>query len=218
MNVAQTNIALYRQVLALGWAETDLARLAASYELAMRLFGNRFRSNGKPFICHLVGTASILAAHDPAPDLVIAGLLHATYMQGDFGGGARGATASRRTEVRAAAGEKAEALIAAYADLPWPLETGNIDPALALMRLANEIEDHLDGAMAFGSKQARTPDDPIARRMIALGSSIGHSALADQLAQVIAEQPAVPAGLRRSARESFSVNGRRGRLARWWPF
>jgi (p)ppGpp synthase/HD superfamily hydrolase len=58
---AQTNLQLYRQLR--DRTDADVALVAAAYELALSLFPRSFRATGKPFLCHLVGTASILDSH-----------------------------------------------------------------------------------------------------------------------------------------------------------
>ncbi|HCD56009.1 MAG TPA: hypothetical protein DEQ90_11340, partial [Halieaceae bacterium] len=82
---AQTNLQLRRQLVALDYSEQDVTRVDTAYQLGVPLFSAQYRASGKPFIAHLVGTASILASHHAAVDTLIAGLLHATFMTGDFG-------------------------------------------------------------------------------------------------------------------------------------
>src|SRR5690349_4857301 len=82
---AQTNVMLYRQLHQIGYGSESLARVRAAYEFAAELFAGRFRACGRPFLAHLVGTTSILAEIGAAEIIVVAGLLHAAYEQGDFG-------------------------------------------------------------------------------------------------------------------------------------
>ena len=79
---AQTNLQLYGQLGAAGWTEPQLALVASGYELAMEICGASFRPNGKPFMCHLVGTASIVASWVAPVDEVVCGLLHSAYTHG----------------------------------------------------------------------------------------------------------------------------------------
>src|SRR6059058_2198532 len=96
MPYAQTNIELYGQLFQADSPDADLRGVQAAYELAMRLFAGHFRPNHKPFLAHLVGTASILAAHGGDSRLVAAGLLHSAYSHGEFGDGSRAMTAAKR--------------------------------------------------------------------------------------------------------------------------
>lgn len=122
--IAQTNIQLYEQLRAQGYGDEALIAAAAAYRFVQPLFSARFRGSGRPFLCHLVGTASILA-RDRAPiHEVLAGLLHAVYDAGLFSVDMhRKATPRKRAAVCAAAGERVEALVLAYQQLPWNRET-----------------------------------------------------------------------------------------------
>ena len=84
-SIAQTNIALYRQMHELGYSDDGLALIRRSYSLAAKLFTSQYRATEKPFVCHLVGTASIMAQLKASPVLVSVGLLHAAYQSGNFG-------------------------------------------------------------------------------------------------------------------------------------
>ena len=161
---AQTNIQLYNQLKSKQYAATfDLERIQIAYGLAVELFAGRFRANGKSFLAHLIGTASILSANDAAPKVIAAGLLHAAYPQGRFSDPRPGITPAKRIKVRSVVGPEVENLIAEYATFPWnrnsiPLLLTRdelLDATkrnLASLRLANELEDHLDLEMAYCEK------------------------------------------------------------------
>ena len=87
--MCKTNLQLYGQMLRAGRPEQELRLVRDAYELAVRLFAGHFRGNGKPFLAHLVGVASILAEHGHPIELVTAGLLHSVYSFGEFGDGTR---------------------------------------------------------------------------------------------------------------------------------
>ena len=160
LSPAQTNIRLYGDLIARGYSDADMRRLRATYDLSMRLFTGRFRGSGKPFLAHAVGTAGILALLQVPGPVVAAGLLHAAYTHGDFGDGRTGLSDAKRAHVRRAVGDEVEALVAAYTTLAWgesavralsgrvgALSAG--DRAVLLMRLANELEDHIDLGVTF---------------------------------------------------------------------
>ena len=106
---------------------------------------------GKPFVDHLVGTASIAADAGERLDVVIAALLHAAYNSGDFGDGTRVfVTAAKRRRVQRVIGVSAERLVAAYSRFPWspvavaalarrPVPFEGIERDVLVLRLANEI-------------------------------------------------------------------------------
>jgi HD domain len=155
--IARTNIALYKQLRAAGWDTTRLVEVRDCYEFATTLFAGHCRASGKPFLAHLVGTASILAALGAEPTTVAAGLLHAAYDQGDFG---ITRWRNRRARVRRAIGDATEALVWRYQELGWNdlavtrMRAGlhkltTIERTIVLMRLTNELDDNLDLEMRY---------------------------------------------------------------------
>jgi (p)ppGpp synthase/HD superfamily hydrolase len=157
---AQTNLQLYSQLRRAGYGDADLTVVHQGYLLAMRLFSSSFRGSGKPLLAHLVGTASVVGWLDRPMTSITACLLHAAYVFGDFGDARPGMTDSKRARVREAVGSEIETVVARYTALKW--EPGTIasiqaripdmdpgDREILLIRLANELEDHLDGAPLY---------------------------------------------------------------------
>ncbi|MBN9415211.1 hypothetical protein ABS71_02420 [bacterium SCN 62-11] len=149
MFVAQTNLQLYAQL-----PPSQLPAVAAAYELATQLFSGQFRASGKPFLAHLVGTASILAQLGRSLEEITTGLLHAAYDNGDFGAN----SGSKREEVRGVIGELAESYLETYSSLPWdpdryPASDSPLERAALVVRVANELEDLLDGSLAWVGPQ-----------------------------------------------------------------
>ena len=166
MTYAQTNLQLYGQLQALQYSDGDRAAVEKSYNFAMEIFTGQFRPTKKPFLCHLVGTASILASMEEPIETVIAGLLHASYSHGDFGDGSRGVTKEKQRQLGQVIGEKSEALIAAYTGVHWSeetvrtLETESREKRgmaydILTIRLADILEDSLDFGMAYSAKQKK---------------------------------------------------------------
>ena len=158
-DISQTNLQLYNQLITLRWSADDLRRARDAYDLVAKLFSGQYRCSGKPFVAHLVGTASVVAATDDRVEMVLAGLLHAAYESGDFG--ARVAATDQREIVRGTVGAGAEHLVHAYYRTPWSLdelsravvdaERGPLSVPrrdVLLLRVANEIDEHAD----FGSR------------------------------------------------------------------
>ncbi len=225
---AQTNLQLYTQLRTLGYSEASLSDTRRAYDLAIVLFSGRYRSNGKPFLAHLVGTASILAAHGAAPDVVIAGLLHACYMQGQFGDADIGVTPTRTKLIREYVPASVDRLVQAYSRMPWnskaiaamhgnPDTFRSNDADVVLMRLANDLEDHLDLGMLFGRKTSQTP---LAREQampatVAIAKELGYADLADALAKAYAAEhdTQIPDALRIDRKSSYTIQPRtRSRL------
>ncbi len=183
---AQTNLRLYRQLHDAGYMPSDLIWVRDGYELATSLFAGQYRGSGKPFVAHLVGTASILASIDAPPSAVVAGLLHAAYAQGDFG---LARWRHRRERVRAKIGNPAEELVWRYNEMPWtPSEIdclradstrlAQTDRLVVLMRLANELDDNLDLAM-FHSHAAKDAFHDCRDSIVALARTISGPMLAN---------------------------------------
>jgi hypothetical protein len=164
---AQTNLQLYRQLTDQGAAPSDLAAVRRAYDLASSLFAGLYRASGKPFVAHVVGTASVLAAQRAPLPLVTAGLLHAAYVQGTFGDGPPGRTRRRAERLIEAIGGEAERLVSRYATLPWkagdlsafrnlPASLDSLDRDVLTIRLANEVEELIDyGVLHHGDAERR---------------------------------------------------------------
>lgn len=216
----QTNLQLYAQLVDLGYSEADLATVARSYELSMNLFPGTYRGSGKPFLAHLAGTAGIVATLRARAALVATGLLHAAYTHGEFGNGWRGVSDAKRARVRAAVGPEIEDLVARYTALRWtpasiPAIRARLDAMTALerdvllVRLANELEDHLDlGILYLGDAPRRLrfmrEDLPAA---VEMARRLGHPGLAESLTAAFdqIERAAISPVLRRSDAESFRL-------------
>lgn len=218
---AQTNLALYRRLHDLGYAPADLLEIRRAYELATELFAGRFRACGRPFVTHLVGTASILAAIGMSRAVVAAGLLHAAYEQGDFG---FTRWRHRRDRVRALVGAEVEDLVHGYDALEWNAETiartsaalGSLDDksrTIVLMRLANELDDHADFARELsGECEPQTEMDR--ENIVELATRLHQPELAAALRHAFngAGDAAWLVPLRTNRKKSYQLAWRRGAL------
>lgn len=217
---AQTNIQLLNQLCRQGYSEAELGCILKAYKLAISLFTVYFRGDGKTFIAHLVGTASILASVNVPVDVVAAGLLHAAYLQGDFGDGEKGISNSKREQVRRAVGKDIEEYIAKYNAFEWneqnisaiapSLNTLNLsDRHVLLIRLANELEDHLDLGILYCAnfeKRLRYVNRS-GDLMVKMAEELGFPSLATELERVFGEVTSanIPAGLRSTLNYSFQL-------------
>jgi hypothetical protein len=214
---AQTILQLFNQAMASERSQDELRELRDSYELAMVLFRGLYRPSGKTFVAHLVGTCSLLLADRLPLPVLQAGLLHAVYTHGRFSGLARWHLGRQRKAVRRVTGFDAEALVHAYARLSWDeaaitrhaesWETlGPADRHVVLIRLANEVDDHLDGGMLYGGKSKKYPiNQDNVRAMENMARSAGAPGLARALARTLCNTSPgmVPVALRRSEQTSF---------------
>lgn len=208
---AQTNLQLYTELRRAGYAPEQLAVVRAGYDLAMELFSASFRGSGKPLLAHLVGTASILASIGQSPEIVTAGLLHAAYALGDFGDGRFGVTDAKRARVRQAVGQVVEDLVARYTAFDWNKNTipsirervqglSPIERDVLVIRLANELEDHLDFGVLYcgnGEKRREFIRSPL-NQSVDMARMLGLPALAAELDRAFREtvEAELPASLR----------------------
>jgi len=164
---AQTNVQLFNQLRSEGYSDNEPAFIRDAYEFAMRIFSGLYLPSGKPFIDHLVGTASVLVSLHAPVQVVAAGLMHAAYLHGDFGSVKIGISNAKRAQLRRVVGDEVEEYIARYdrllltpRDISLLQDTldqlGPIDRYVVLMRLANELEHHLDfGGLYFTQNEKR---------------------------------------------------------------
>lgn len=164
MDLPQTNLQLYRLLLARDADEASLVAVRTAYDTAVKLFAAAYRSSGKPFVCHLVGTAGALAEWRQPTDVVVAGLLHSVYLFGKFDDGRSGASEARRTWFRANVGNDAEALVAAYTTADWKRPIEEIDAWAAeselhrrifAIKLADVLDELSDGSPVFAPQKHR---------------------------------------------------------------
>lgn len=194
---AQTNLQLLTQLRQAGYSDADLNDVARAYQLVTQLFSGYFRGSGKTFVAHLVGTASILASLNAPIAIVVAGLLHAVYEFGEFGNGVRGISLAKRQRVRQVSGQAVEAYVANYTTLQWNAQTipaishqleqmGLSERYVVLMRLANELEEHLDLGILYCRNFAKRRQfvDRSHESLVKLAELLGYPVLAQQLIQV----------------------------------
>ncbi|GFE67659.1 DUF6817 domain-containing protein [Chroococcus sp. FPU101] len=197
---AQTNLQLYHQLRLEAYTDDDLKLIAQAYQLILDLFTGQFRSSGKTFIAHLVGTASILASFQVSIKVIAAGLLHAVYSQGDFGGlSKQGMNNAKRERVRKAVGQDVEEYIAYYTAFTWNAnqipkiysrleELDTIAKDVLLIRLANELEEYLDcGLLYCGAAKHQLYQEHDTHLLSKMAEYLGYPALGVEIAQVLQE-------------------------------
>lgn len=187
---AQTNLQLYRQLAALGLKNSEIKAVQDAYEFVLPLFGGLCRASGRPFLCHVVATASILAAHGAPVTMISAGLMHALYEQGALGRIPRAFDQTLRADVKARFAAEVDNILFQY----YCLEAGraqwrNADPSRCeltvgkaiLLRAANDLDEYLSGEYAFSKK---TPDRSIERSgnyAVSVLELLGYGRLASEL-------------------------------------
>lgn len=207
-----------------GWSDPALTQLRHAYEYAEEWFDGFYRGQGQPFICHLVRTASIVLSEDQPIEVVAASLLHSAYLLGRFQNELlEKPTEKERTSLREAVGEDVEALIWDYHCFSW-YRNENLDVHLThldrydkgmrqllLIRLANELEDHLDLAMAYrGTRSFLEEIEGYGPRCVALAKRLGQTRLAGELEEVFAahREARISEALQTKKRFSYKWPGR----------
>lgn len=151
---SQTNLDLYGQAIASDYSSDQCRILADAYLFALRQVFPLARGSGKPFIAHLVGTASLVMASNCSFDWVIAALLHALYQRRiPFQDGLT--PTERRPVIRERFGPTVDDCVFRYTDFESQnlgQVSGNVDEYDAdviTIRLADELEDLCGHALAL---------------------------------------------------------------------
>ncbi len=205
---------LMNQALASGFDEGFLKKLRFSYELAQKYFDGFYRAQGDPFLCHLVRTASIVLAEKQPVEIAMAALLHSAYLFGN------GPAQIRKNELREILGEEIESLIAGYSKLPWR-QVGALQKhldqlesysqktrQLLLLRLINELEDHLDFAMLYrGGFPYKEWIAAQGKLIVELAKQTASLDLAAELHSTLEEtlKHQIPASLTRGYRDAYEL-------------
>lgn len=196
MTPQQTINGLLIQLHRLGASPDTLILMQKTYRLAQRMFAGQFRGGGKPFVCHLVGTASTMADYDRRPVLLVASMLHAAFEFGEFPDGRFGGeTPAHVAWLAKQIGAHATNLVAthnrtdfspnAVAAMAEVAKQGRpgIDRDMLLMRLCNEVDDLSDGGSAFAAKRGAKMV-PHGRNCAFLASNAGYPNLGDRLVRI----------------------------------
>lgn len=77
--LAQSRYGLREQAIARGYSDGDIRSLETACDLATLLFDGLYRPDGRPFLSHVIGTASALVRYEVQTPIVLSGLLHAAH-------------------------------------------------------------------------------------------------------------------------------------------
>ena len=192
--LAQTNLQLFEQMRQAGYSTADVTRVDQAYQFATRLFANQFRACGKPFVAHLVGTAAVLVWLHEETEIVIAGLLHAVYQEGDFSGSLPGMAPNKRRQLKKLFGPTIEELVAAYTGGSRNLtgiqasyasfnQMSSFERTVLTLQLANELDDYRDRAPLYANNsEARLAKiKTCGEQQAEMACWLGHPELADAL-------------------------------------
>lgn len=193
--IAQTNLQLYNQLLGQDRGRDELLLIRKAYDLSCLLYSGYYQADGKPFVAHTVGVASILA-HLGLPSPVVAfALVHNVYANGDFGDGLQHRAApARREKVRAALGAEVETMVHAFRSFRITPQTidrfeagldscGAFERNLLLTDLADHLEKYVDrGVLYFGDGDWVTSEVALlGARLTAMAGRLGQPELGRML-------------------------------------
>ncbi|MCZ6799626.1 MAG: hypothetical protein O7F12_03980 [Nitrospirae bacterium] len=199
---AQTYLQLHHQIRRMGNSEGELDYLRGTYEFAMQVFSGYFQANGKSYLSHVVGTASILASLDVQVNIVAVGLLHNVYGNGDFGDGQSGLTSTHQKTIIQVVGEEVEAYLAAFKTMRWgpqvfPAirdhlgEYDSVRRTVVLVHLADYLEHHLSGGLLYYSDRQRHWFYDCHDVFVEMYTNFGFPTLAEAFQQVHQENTAL---------------------------
>jgi GT2 family glycosyltransferase len=208
--LSQTASQLQDELRGLGYPAEDIAEIGVAADTAATLFGGILRSSGRTFLAHAAGTASALARAGAPATAISAGLLHSAYSHGRFPTVAGTTLPAQRVWLRRQIGPAAERLVEAYFTVGFDaadgaaddaeIETMPLDLALLIMiRVANEIDDHLDERAPGRRTLPLAPLWPLFDRALA---GLGAPAMVERLRR--AERPDSPPAPPGSSRPSTS--------------
>jgi hypothetical protein len=159
---AQNYPQLINQATLVGFNASELSLLQRAFGTAQSMSHGFYRASGIPLLNHLVSTASIVLADTREQTPVVLALLHAAYVLHRFDDSTVSRNlAKRRKDISREFGPYIEGQLWKYQNMPWyrnsavqdylqrPEELDEDTRLLLTLRLANELDDHLDDAMSF---------------------------------------------------------------------
>ena len=158
-NPCQTNLELYEQMReSSNYSLQDIELIHEAYFFTFPKVNGLYRGSGKPFICHLVGTCSILVSLNCTVDVLLSGMMHALYQNRvNFDG--ESSIEKRRVVLAEKFGAHVDGLIADYTEFEMvninQISSNESNRSVILMRLADTLEDLTGEAMFFRG----TPND-----------------------------------------------------------
>ena len=147
------------------FASHEITLIRTAYDEASVLFAGAVRGSGRSFVDHVIGTASGTLLGGGDATAVAASLLHAAYEMGDFGGWRAASSRRNRTKISSRFGPEVEDIVYRYHEMGWGPEVAqrvldeidNLscrDRRVVLIRVANALDDVLDGALVISNKES----------------------------------------------------------------
>ena len=211
----QTRSDLLDLAIERGYRAQDLATISSAYHLAHVLMAGGYRPCGRPFVNHLVGTASVLVRYDFRAETVAVGLLHAAYTHSRPHPDGPDATVKALAELLGGEGRPVERAVRAYTrrESDWarwvavdagPAARSRVaDAEILAIAAANEVDMELSGEVRYsGRTDAITPE--VAQRIAEVCEILGVSGLSKTLSAV-RSMPGAPPELMTNMAGSYRV-------------
>ena len=214
-DVRQTIYSLLTQAYARGYSPSDILLFGKAYNAATTLFGDGYRPCGRPFLLHVVGTASVLVAFGFSARVVVSSLLHAAYSHAPVGSNPMTSLDAVKQMLVSHFGTRVEQTVRAYTRLQsnpklWcderPFENLTLaDAELIAMTIANAIDEHFAGEFVFTDKRLSEASGETAWKAYAGPVANGLDIPALALTLTAASNVSAPEGflLRRKFNSSF---------------
>ncbi len=202
-DLEQTFAGLMLQAKENNYAREEVGALARAASLAMQLTDGMYRPCGRPFLNHLIGTASVMVFFGLELHIVLAGMLHAAFTHGPLNRSVENDALLRNRF--ACLGNLAEQV----AELAWVydrrgalyreiIQNGATLESLTmgavnifLIESANDIDTHLSLEVA-ASKRRDVPAGPLLDYMNSACEAIGLPGMAATLKACHGKQPDIP--------------------------
>jgi hypothetical protein len=158
---AQTNLQLYLQMIDEGYSKQEVGLVNEAYLFTMNKVHLLYRGSGKPFICHLVGTASLMVLCKQPLDVILSALMHALY-QNRVSFEKTKDIKKRREIISQKFGKECDRLIYEYTEFEMTgikdidPEHIKVDKQVLLMRIADELEDIVDFGLCLHGLEGET--------------------------------------------------------------
>lgn len=217
--LAQSRSDLFDLALSRGYGRRALTFLASAYQLATLLADGGYRPCGRPFINHLVGTASVLTRYGFRIEIVAAGLLHAAYthrprLKTDphtdadsvcTALGGRGTALEKRVRAYTRRGRNLQTLVAAN-EAAGCLSV--LDGEVVAIAAANEVDIALSGEFRYSGRTDAAQPSAV-ELMARVCRILGVPGLTETLRLATAGQAPAPAELATKIAASYRIAGRR---------
>lgn len=214
--LAQTRSDLLDLAQVHGYSGSDLRSLSDACARAQLVMNAGYRPCGRPFLNHLIGTASALVRYGFRIDVVVAGLLHAAYTHCPPVQSGAAAAVAQIEMLLGGRDSAVERLVHDYTlresqhaaialDRVGDLTTHEAE--LLMLVAANELDMHLSGEIRYTGRADTLA--PLALDAIdAVAVRLGARGLAASLRHCVAESASVAPALLTGAAASYRIGGR----------